>query len=481
MIGRTFIVAMAIGAATLGASAAQRPNILLFLSDDHGWADSGCYGHRDVRTPHIDRLAAEGLRFTHAFAGSATCSPSRAVIYSGLMPFRNGAFLNHSHAYPHVLTLPHHLQSLGYRVALANKTHYGPPEVYPFEYLPATLQRREDRKRIYRTEGVDTAILDAWLAEHVSQRGDEPFCLVVAASGPHVNWQEVEGYDPGAITLPPYVVDTPATRQGMARYFSDITATDAELGRMLESLERHGLADSTLAIYTSDQGAEWPFAKWNLYDAGIRVPLIVRWPGKVRPGAVTDAMVSLCDLLPTFIQAAGEQPPEGLDGRGFLPVLLGESREHRHEIYATHSGDGQRNDAPMRAIRTRTHKLIFNLRPENKYTTHFSEVMDADHGLIWTTWQEKAKTDRAAAALIERFHRRAPVELYDLRDDPLETRNLAEDPAHAPWVVRLSGRLKAWMAAQGDRGVASEEEGRRRQDKQIEEMRARQRATPPTK
>jgi len=443
------------GASDAADEGARRPNLVLFLSDDHGWADSGCYGNRQVRTPNLDRLASEGMRLTHAFAGSPTCTPSRSVIYTGLMPLRNGAHGNHSAVRAEVKSLPTYLGKLGYRVVLAGKTHIRPRESFPFEYVAAHLPRDPAADRRYRAEGLDTRAVDKLLAAHAAARPRRPLCLVLGESAPHVMWQPNRGYDPAELALPPYVVDTPATRAGMARYFSEITTMDKRLGECLASLRRHGLADETVFLYASDQGPEWPHAKWNLYDAGIRCPLVVRWPGRVRPGSVCDAMVSFADLTPTLVDLGGGAAVEGLDGRSFLPALLGRTDRHRDEVYAAHTGDGNMNDFPMRAVRTRTHKYILNLKPGNRYTTHFSLVADRDHGLIYRTWVEKAKTDEAAARLVRNFERRPAEELYDLRADPHELSNLAGDPACRELLESLRGKVRQWMAQQGDKGLAA--------------------------
>ena len=161
-------------------------------------------------------------------------------------------------------------------------------------------------------------------------------------------------------TLPEKAPPPAAPNRGVARERAALK---------LDSLAKHGYADDTLFAFTADQGAQFPFAKWNLYDAGIRAPLIVRWPGKVKAGAVTPAMVSLVDLLPTVIEAAGGKTPERIDGRSFLAVLLGKGEGHRERVFAAHTGDGKMNRSPMRCVRTSRYKYILNLAAENVYET----------------------------------------------------------------------------------------------------------------
>jgi len=453
---RDFIKTAGLGAAGIGLyglpairatmSGINRPHIVLFMSDDHGVLDSSPYGSKVVRTPNLDRLARESMRFTLAFAASPTCAPSRSALYTGRMPFRNGAHRNHSSVREGLKTLPHYFKELGYRVVLAGKVHVKPREAFPFEYLPGA-NRREPGKGRGLYMDLHTPAVDTLLAAHDKKR---PLCLIVCSHSPHVYWPPNKEYDASAIDIPPTHVDTPVTRRVRTEYYTDVTLMDKRLGEVMASLEKHGYAGNLLFAYTSDQGAQWPFAKWNLYDGGIQVPLLVRWPGKIRPGSKTDAMVSLVDLLPTFMEAAGGRPPQDIDGRSFLPVLLGKKDKHRDVIFATHTRDGRMNDSPMRCIRTSTHKYVLNLKPDNTYTTHITNGNDQDGRDYWESWLEQAKTDEHAAQIVRRYQHRPAEELYDLRADPYETVNIADDPANKELVTRLRDRLAAWRKQQGE-------------------------------
>jgi N-sulfoglucosamine sulfohydrolase len=436
--------------------AAERPNFVLFISDDHAAQDCGAYGARDVRTPNIDRLARQGLLFHNAFAGSPTCMPSRAVMFTGLMPFRNGAHANNlqeqSRCRREVRSLPHYLQELGYRVALAGKTHFGPPVVFPFERI-ANSEVPEPGFETNRGLRLDlsTQAVEHWLGTLTNA---QPFCLVVCDHSPHVIWPKPPEYEPAHVAVPPNHIDTPALRVSRARYYTDIAKMDTNLGQVLASLENRGLAENTLVIYTSDQGPQWPFAKWTLYDQGIRVPFIIRWPRRIGPGKTSDAMISLVDVLPTLIEIAGGKPSAELDGRSFLPVLQGKSDSHRDFIFATHSQDGAINITPMRCIRTMRYKYILNLAPKNKYTTHMDKAKDHDGGReYWDSWMEKAENDLLAAATLQRYHWRPRQELYDVMLDPYETHNLADDPAYAEIKKDLDERLAMWRKEQGDKKI----------------------------
>ena len=425
---------------------AQKPHIVLFISDDHSWHDVGAYGATDVRTPNLDRLAKEGMKFEYAFAASPTCSPSRAAMFTGLYPMRNGAHANHSLIREGVKTLPAYMKELGYRVVIAGKTHIGPREQFPFEYLKDSNVMPPGKKHVLWTD-LNTSAVDGLLASHDRK---QPLCLVVASHSPHVYWPETTEYDAAKVTLPPYLLDTPETRAARAKYYGDVTHMDAQVGEARASLKKHGYADDTLFIFTADQGAQFPFAKWNLYDAGIRVPLLVVWPGKVKAGATTRTMVSLVDVLPTIMEAAGRSAPGDIDGRSFLQIARGQTDRPWAALptYAVHTGDKDMNRTPMRSIRTDRFKYIANLRPETRYTTHISDAGDGKE--YWMSWEQLAQTDRHAAEVVQHYRTRPAEELYDVVDDPYELKNLADDPQHRQTLAELRERLEEWRVAQGE-------------------------------
>lgn len=417
------------------ALAAAPPHIVLYLTDDLGRLDTTVYGSADVRTPNLERLAAAGMTFDNAFVASPACAPSRAALLTGLMPARNGAEANHTYPKPGAAYLTAALKRLGYEIAAFGKVAHGAdkPE-YGFDYY--------SRPRVQLAERV---------AEFFELRpSNGPLCLLVGDRRPHVPWTEETLYDPAEVSLPPYFIDSPATRRHWARYLSDIEGLDHELGAVL-ALARERLGRDILVAFSSDHGGQWPFGKWNLYDAGIRVPLIVAWPGRIAPGARTPAMVSWVDLLPTLIELAGGSPPGGIDGRSFASVLRGESAEHRSEIFTTHSGDGVFNVYPIRSIRTDRYKYILNLLPDYLHTNHSDILRKDGAGAYWDSWEAAAAKDPAAAAIVERYFERPAEELYDLEADALERTNLAGLPEHAERLRELQERLRRWMAAQGDR------------------------------
>ena len=421
-----------------------KPNMVLFLADDQGIDDVGCYGNNVIRTPNIDHLATEGLRFNLAFTPTAMCSPSRSALYTGLYPHRNGCHPNHSRVKPEIKTLPYYLKSLGYRVGLAGKVHVKPKDQFPFEYMGLKPEQIENFTA--SPQGVPRTAID------------KPFCLIVASHEPHGPHKQ-GGYEPDQIPVPPYRVDTPQTRRQLANYYTDIDLLDQELGRVLDLLRKNNLEQNTLFVYTSDHGYDI-FAKWSCYDAGLHVPFIVRWPGRVKPGAVTDAMVSFVDVLPTFVEAAGGKSPKNIDGRSFLPVLFGQENKHNDVVFGAHTTRGiiSGKSYPIRSVRTRTHKYIRNLNPDGTFqcvSTHGHNYKEIDYG-TWGSWKQKAKTDTFAAKRVKTFQHRQAEELYDLTKDPYELKNLADDPAQWKLLASLREKLDTWMKKQGDRGMEAE-------------------------
>lgn len=410
-------------------AASSKPNIVVFLCDDLGFLDSSPYGATDVRTPNLQRLANEGLAFNRAFVASPACCPSRAAMLCGLMPARNGAEANHTFARPGTLGWPHYLRELGYDTAAFGKVAHG-QDVKRWEFTHAETQFDLNLVRSYVT----------------NRNAEKPLCLFVGTTDPHVPWAKNTEYDPAKLKLPWNFVDTPETRNFRANYYTEVTRADTDMGALYDFIGQK-LGTNTVFIFSSDHGAQWPFGKWNLYDTSIRTPLLAAWPGVIKPGTRTDAMVSWVDFTPTLIELAGGKPPPGLDGKSFADVLRGKTTTHRDEIYNTHSGDGKMNVYPIRALRTAQFKYIKNLYPEFEYTTHIDRNRPLTY---WPSWVAVAKTNAEAATIVRGYHERPAEELFDIARDPDERHNLAADPRYADTLKEMRGRLEAWMKSQND-------------------------------
>ncbi len=440
-----FWMAMVVlSAGSVPGAAVDRPDIVIFLADDLGWADCSPFGGHDVPTPNMGRLAADGMTFSHAFVASPSCAPSRGALLTGLDPMRNGAMLNHSRPRLELKTWPDYFHDLGYEVAAIGKTaHYAQVTTYGFDYA--------SHYKYHQDDCVEAAV--SWLDRRESNR---PLCLLVGTNWPHVPWPRETNIDPAGTTIPPTFVDTPQMRQARARYAAAVANADRDLGLVYDAARRK-LGDDTFFLFTSDHGAQFPFGKWNLYDTGVRTPLIVSWPGHVKRGAKSDAMVSWIDLLPTCLDAAGGEAPKEISGRSFLDVLLGKRDEFRDRVYLTHSGDGNMNQYPIRGVRTRRWKYIRNLDSGGEFHSHIDKGKAASDGRdYWDSWVERAKSDPAAAAVVHRYHHRAPEELYDVEADPWELKNLADDSGYQETLARFRAELDDWMKDQGDEGLKTE-------------------------
>ena len=426
---------------------AAKPNMVFIIADDCTFRDIGCYGGQ-AKTPNIDKLAKQGMRFTRCFQAAPMCSPTRHNIYTGLYPVKSGAWPNHTRAYPHVKSIVHHLKPLGYRVTQTGKTHINPREVFPFENFGGG-------------KNPDMKYIDRLFAE--TAKGGKPFCLFACSNEPHSPWNkgDASAYPADKVKLPPYIVDTPRMRSDFSNYLAEITYYDSQVGEIVELLGKHGLSENTLLMVVSEQGNGFPFAKWTCYDHGLQSAMIVRWPNKVKAGSVTDAMVEYVDVASTFIDAAGGQPVSPVDGRSFLPVLRGKADTHKEHVFGIMTTRGIINGTDayaIRSVRDTRYKLILNLNHKSKFTNACTKS-PAFQSMV----AKAAAGDATAKRLVHAYQHRPAVELFDMEKDPLEMNNLSGNTDYQKHVTRLRAKLEGWMKTQGDQGVETELKARERQ------------------
>jgi N-sulfoglucosamine sulfohydrolase len=434
----------------LFAQVRPRPkNILLLIADDLG-RHTGAYGDSNARTPHLDRLASDGVRFTNAFCTTASCSASRSVILTGLQNHSNGHY-GHAHAehnlhlLPTIQSSPELLRRAGYRTGIIAKLHVNPLNRFPWD-LDAQ-----------REGGRDVAKM-AQLARHFIQaQPDKPFYLHVGFTDPHRAAQGFANrdypgvtrhlFDPAAIKLPSYLPDNTDTRAEVAEYYEAANRLDQGIGRMMDVLRETGQLDNTLIVFVSDNGMPFPNAKTNCYDAGIHLPMIVRAPGQSKRGMVNNAMVNWTDLLPTFLDFSGAKGPDyELHGRSWLSILEQENPPGRDDSYFSHTFHEITMYYPMRGLRTRQYKYIRNLFPELEFP--FASDLWASR-----TWQSVRRAGPAAMVgrrPVSRYLHRAGEELYDIVHDPDEVNNLADKPEHAAVLAALRQQVHQWRARTRD-------------------------------
>lgn len=461
MTFRFLLVAVALLAGTYPQlAAAASGNVVLFVSDDHG-RDAGCYGNPVIQTPNLDRLAAEGTRFEYAYCTTASCSASRSVILTGMYNHATGQY-GHQHAYhhfvsfPHIKSLPVYLSAAGYRTVHAGKYHVAPEEVYRFDQSIAANAR-------------SAVELAEKCREAIAAEDDRPLFLYICTADPHRSGDYDESsphrpnrfgnrdqgypgvkevtYDPDQVIVPPFLPDTPVCRAELAQYYQSVSRMDQGLGRLMDILKESGKWDETLLIYVSDNGIAFAGAKTTAYEPGLRLPCIVRCPGRSRPGSVCNAMITWADLVPTILEFAGVAPlPRAIHGRSFLGVIGQEDPDGWDEIYASHTFHEITMYYPMRVVRSGNWKLIWNIA----------------HGLPYPfasdLWESPTFQDRYrlgpdtlyGARSIRAYINRPAFELYDLEHDPHEVRNLAEDPDHAGVLNALKEKLKQFQRRTGD-------------------------------
>ncbi|MCK4679297.1 MAG: sulfatase [Bacteroidales bacterium] len=427
------LAAVSVFTLSLQVIAQKQPNIVIYLADDQSRADVTVYGAKVLQTPTAEKLSKAGMTFNNAFIASPACAPSRAALLTGLMPARNGAEANHTYPKPGTLYLTRKLQESGYKLLTFGKVAHGRNEEVGWDFYS------EPRVNLYNN-----------VSEYFRNNNPhQPVCLMVGDRRPHVPWTTESIYDPVTLKLPPYFIDTKETREHRAQYYSDITGLDDEMGRIY-NLVQEKFGDNFIFIYTADHGAQWPFGKWNLYDAGIKVPLIIVWPGHIKPATRTDALVSWIDIFPTLLDIIGFQIPDNLDGKSFKEVLEDKTNTHREYIFTTHSGDGIMNIYPIRSIRNNRYKYIMNLRPDCYHSNHSDILRRPNKDAYWDSWDEAAKTNILAAKIIHKYYIRPSEEFYDIQIDPFEQHNLIASEAHQKQIVKMRELLVNWMIEQGD-------------------------------
>ncbi len=435
-----FIYLMALVAIFSARSHAAPPNLLLIIADDCTYRDLGVYGGQ-AKTPHLEKLAGEGMKFTRCFQAAPMCSPTRHALYTGLYPVKSGAYPNHTMAYDWVKSIATYLQSKGYTTHLSGKTHVKPKSVFPFEHSSTG-------------NNPDPAAFAAVLKKGTDSK--KPFLFIAASNEPHSPWDKGDPshYPPASLKLPPIFVDTPDTRAGFSKYLAEITFFDSQVGDFVGMLDKSPHRDNTLVIVVSEQGTSFPFAKWTCYDVGLASACIARWPGKVKPGSVSDALIEYVDVVPTFLEAADIARPEVLDGRSLIPVLTGAATTHKTHVFGlqtTRGISGGSDYYGIRSVRDARFRYIRNLTPKVKFSNA------ATSSLNFKSWQKLAANgDANAQRLVHDYQNRPAVELFDCENDPWNRDNLASDPKYSEQLSGLRVKLDAWMKQQGDEGQPTE-------------------------
>jgi N-sulfoglucosamine sulfohydrolase len=365
-----------------------------------------------------------------------------------LYPMRHGSFQNHKQVNDSLKSVVHYLNDSGYRVGLTGKNHVTKPKyIFPFEIVkgfePNCVAPTDD----YELDDIK---------KYITQN-NTPYCLFIMSINPHAPWTvgDTTEFDADKLILPADWVDTKVTRRQFVKYLAEVRRLDDQVGEIVRLLRETGQDKNTIVVFLGEQGAQFPGAKWNLWDAGQKSAMIIKWPGVIKPATNSECLVQYEDVAPTLIDIAGGKPIMGLDGRSFLPVLSGDNKEARKYVYGIHNNIPEGNPYAIRSIRDGRYKLILNLSSDKPYYNRF--MMDPqrkDRNSVWFSWVDEAKNSREATFITKRFETRPAVEFYDLLIDPSEMKNLAADPSYKAQIADYKQKLGQWMTGQGDKGEA---------------------------
>jgi N-sulfoglucosamine sulfohydrolase len=433
-------------------------NVVFILADDMNRDSWGIYGNKDCKTPHIDRLAEEGVRFERAYCSVAMCAPFRQELYSGRSPWRTGTLPNHSKSVAGTKSIAHYLKPLGYRVALLGKSHVGPKECYPFEMLGDVSKKTDANPELLQRS---QKLFDD------CEKKEQPFCLFIASHDSHAPFTtgDRSAYDANKLNVPSYWVDTPELREEMVKYYAEVTNFDRLVGMIRTELEKRNLWENTIFIVCSEQGTQLPFAKWTCYDNGLRTGLVIHWPSLSRAGSVVEPLVSIQDIVPSLVSFFGGDLSSGdCDGQSFLSLLQVGSEPIHSYLFGAFTNcrinDNKDRIYPIRSIRDERYSLIYNPNFQNGITSNLSlsqalrMVEDDDFRPsnlnLAGSWVMLKDKDELIESLVHKLHHRPEYELYDLHKDPHELFNLAEEKSYQSVFIRLKSALENKLSTIGD-------------------------------
>ena len=393
----------------------DKPNFIIYLSDDQDFLDYNIFGNENVQSNGVNRLASEGISFTNFHTGQAICAPSRSQLYTGLYPLKNGSYTNHTNVRNNTLTIVQHLKKLGYKVVLAGKDHIGPRKVFDFDLH---IKKIENKK-------LDLNKIDKYL-----QTIKGPFCLILASDYPHGPHPNESEYKVSDIKKHPYDFNINPKKTG---YYEFIKNDDNQLSKVLDIIDNNGLTNNSIFIYAADHGYS---GKFSLYQKGLKIPFILRWPNKIKPNLKNNSLLTIVDVLPTLVDIAGGST-EDFDGKSFLPILENKKNDVNEHIYGVSTRQNIQSTFvfPSRMISDGKFKLIRNYNSIEVFNKNLTNNKVINHFIELGAKQ---------------FKRIPYEELYNLESDPYEKKNLASNTKFNDIKNSLSDKLKEWMEDQND-------------------------------
>lgn len=408
----------------------QRPNIVFIIADDVSWNDLGCYGNPTVRTPIIDQLAGEGIRFDNVFLTASSCSPSRTSIISGRYPHNTGAAELHTPLPEEQLPFPLLLKESGYYTVQSGKTHLGEPALRAFD-------------KVYAMEGAGKGGGERWVKCLEERPRDQPFFAWFAAMDAHRPWDADDfgtPHDPAEVIVPPFPADTEATRKDLASYYNEIARFDYYIGEVVKELKRQGVEENTLIMILADNGAPFPRSKTRVYDSGMKTPFVIKWGnGITQPATVSTSLVSVVDIAPTLLELAGVHTLKSFQGKSFAAVLKSPEIEHRQYVFAEHNWHDY--EAHERMVRSKNFSYVLNSRP-NLSNPGPADSNTSPSFLDLKKLRDQGKLTHAQADIF--MVPRPYEELYDCINDPMQLSNVASLPQYKNELEEMRKVMEEW-------------------------------------
>lgn len=413
----------------------ERPNVIIFIADDISWDDFGCYGNKDVQTPNIDQLAANGLKFTNTYLTTSSCSPSRNSIITGRYPHNTGAAELHTEPPIWMVSFPELLRANGYYSALAGKFHMG-------EYA------RRGFNVIYEGKENGDGGEDMWLQSLQERPKDKPFFMWFAPYDAHREWgpNEFSGtHNPEEITVPFYLADGKETKEDLAKYYDEIKRFDYFIGKVTDELREQGVLNNTLIIVMSDNGRPFPASKTRLNDRGVKTPFIIHWPEKIKSNSISNSLISAVDIAPTILKLTGTEISDQFQGHSFDILFPNPAGEFRNYVFAEHNWHDY--EAHERMIASKDYLYILNSRPSVPQTGPLDAVGSPTFKeLVMLKDSGKLSAIQADIFVVPRPHE----ELYDNNKDSLQLVNVASVPEYNEALNEYREILSEWMQVTGD-------------------------------
>ena len=411
----------------------ERPNVVFFIADDVSQDDFGCYGHPVIKTPHIDSLAANGMRFDNAYLTTSSCSPSRCSIITGRYPHNTGAPELHVRLPQEQIRFPELLREAGYYTVLSGKNH---------------MFGNNDRAFDRITGGGGPGKEEDWVGHIKDRPRDQPFFFWFASTDAHRGWgisEEAPQYDSKDVMIPPYLVDTPITREDLTGYYHEVSRFDYYIGLVTAELKKQGVLENTMIVVAADNGRPFPRCKSRMYDSGIKTPWVIHYPEKIKKPSVTQSLISVIDLSATCLDLAGIKSPDCIQGRSYLPILKDPKMQVRQVVFAEHNWHVYRNHERM--VRFGNYLYIKNNFPNQPNLCYESDDHYPAGAELWKAHaagktQPNQQQVFANPCLSE--------ELFQVKKDPHQLSNLVSDEKHQKALKRARVLLSKWTKQTGD-------------------------------